>query len=107
VLADKRGQFDRFTHEILAPAMVKMAPSDPVTARQLQRARILDPTRMERDSTYSYVFIVDPVVTSRGYSFPELLAKAYGARQAEEYVKLFRESLASASETYLVTNSSW
>lgn len=107
VSADKRAQFEHFAHDILAPAMAKVAPSDPATARQLRQARLLAPTRPERDSTWSYVFIVDPVVTSRSYSFPELLTKAYGAEKANEYLQLFREALARPQETYLVTNAGW
>lgn len=107
VSADKRAQFEHFAHDILAPAMAKVAPSDPATARQLRQARLLAPTRLERDSTWSYVFIVDPVVTSRSYSFPELLTKAYGAEKANEYLQLFREALARPQETYLVTNAGW
>lgn len=107
VLPDKRGQFEQFTHEILLPAMIRMAPADEITARQMRQARLLYPTRMEPDSTYAYVFIVDPVATSRGYSFPDLFTRAYGSQKAEEYMRMFRESLARASDTYLVTNASW
>lgn len=107
VLADKRGQFEHFTHEILLPAMTKMAPVDSISARQMHQARLLHPTRMEPDSTYAYVFIVDPVVTSRSYSFPDLFTRAYGSQKADEYMRMFRESLARPSDTYLVTNASW
>ena len=62
---------------------------------------------MEPDSTYAYVFIVDPVVTSRSYSFPDLFTRAYGSQKADEYMRMFRESLARPSDTYLVTNASW
>jgi len=107
VLADKRGQFEHFTHEVLLPAMVKMAPTDLTTAGQMRQARLLYPTRMDADSTYAYVFIVDPVVTSRSYSFPDLFTRAYGSQKADEYMRMFRESLARGSDTYLLTNASW
>lgn len=107
VLADKRGQFEHFTHDMLLPAMTKMAPVDSITARQMRQARLLLPTRMEPDSTYAYVFIVDPVVSSRSYSFPDLFTRAYGSQKADEYMRIFRESLARPSDTYLVTNASW
>jgi hypothetical protein len=107
VLADKREQFEHFAHDVLMPAMVKVAPSDPVTARQMRQARLLHPVAMDRDSTYAYVFIVDPVATSGSYSFPNLFARAYGSDRANEYMQRFRESLARAQETYLVVNDRW
>ena len=107
VLVDRRAQFERFLHEALLPAMQKVAPSDPVTARQLARARLLTPTAMDRDSTWAYVFLVDPVASSGSYSFSKLFTEAYGSDRAAEYMALFRESLARPQDTYLVVNTAW
>jgi hypothetical protein len=104
---DKRDQFDRFVHEVLYPAMVQAAPSDPLTARQMRRARVLRPLGIGRDSTYSYVFLVDPVAGSEAYSFPRLFARVYSESQANEYMQQFRESLARPQESYLVINMQW
>lgn len=107
MLSDRRVQFERFVHEALLPAMQKVAPSDPVTARQLARARLLTPTAMDPDSTWAYVFLVDPVATSGSYSFSKLFTEAYGSDRAAEYMAMFRGSLARPQETYLVVNAGW
>lgn len=107
VLPGERAQFERFAHEVLLPAMIQAARSDSITAKQLARARLLSPTSMDRDSTWAYVFIVDPVATSGSYSFPKLLTSVYGADRAASYMQMFRESLARPQETYLVVNTRW
>lgn len=104
---DKRDQFNQFVHGVLYPAMVQAAPSDPLTARQMRRARVLRPIAMDRDSTYAYVFLVDPVAGSESYSFPRLLARVYSQAKADEYMQQFRVSLARPQETYLVINTQW
>lgn len=104
---DRRDEFERFLHETLYPAMVQAAPADSITARQMQRARVLRPTTMSADSTWSYVFIVDPVVSSASYSFPRLFAKVFPSAKADSAMQSFRESLARPSETYLLVNEHW
>jgi hypothetical protein len=104
---DRRDEFERFLHETLYPAMVQAAPTDSITARQMQRARVLRPTTMSADSTWSYIFIVDPVVSSASYSFPRLFAKVFAPAKADTAMQSFRESLARPSETYLLVNEHW
>lgn len=104
---DRREEFERFLHEILYPAMVQAAPTDSVTALQMQRARVLRPTSMSADSTWSYVFLVDPVVSSASYSFPRLFAKVYPQARADSAMQTFRESLARPSDTYILVNERW
>ena len=107
VRSDRRDEFERFLHETLYPAMVQAAPTDSVTARQMQRARVLRPTSISADSTWSYVFLVDPVVSSASYSFPRLFAKVYPQAKADSAMQAFRESLARPSETYILVNERW
>ena len=104
---DRRDQFERFLHETLYPAMAQAAPTDSITARQMQRARVLRPTTISADSTWSYVFIVDPVVSSASYSFPRLFAEVYPQAKADSVMQVFRESLARPSDTYILVNERW
>jgi hypothetical protein len=104
---DRRDEFERFLHETLYPAMVQAAPTDSITARQMQRARLLRPATMSADSTWSYVFIVDPVVSSASYSFPRLFAKVFAPAKADSAMQSFRESLARPSESYILVNEHW
>jgi hypothetical protein len=107
VRADRRDQFDRFLHAVLYPAMVQAAPNDSLTALQMQRARVLAPTGMSADSTWTYVFVVDPVVSSASYSFSRLFARVYTQAKADSSMQLFRDALARPSETYIEVNERW
>lgn len=107
VRPDKRDQFEHFVHDVLYPAMRQEAPTNQTSALQMRRARLLRPTAPSADSTLPYVFIVDPVVTSAGYSFPRLLTSVFGQAKGNEYWQLFRETLARPQETYLVVNERW
>jgi hypothetical protein len=107
VRGDRREQFEHFLHDVLYPAMVQAAPGDPVTAQQMQRARVLAPVAMSPDSTWTYVFVVDPVVTSASYSFPRLFARVYPQAKADSSMQLFRDALARPSDTYIVVNERW
>ena len=56
VKADKRELFEHFIHDILRPAVERVEPD---MARQV---RFLHPTEPNEDGTYTYVFLMDPVI---------------------------------------------
>lgn len=104
---DRREQFERFMREVLRPTMDRAAPGDPETADHIRRARFLKPVRMDADSTYAYLFIVDPAANSTPYNFVRLIQRSYPPEQAGEYVRMYRESLARPSESYTLVNAVW
>lgn len=107
VRPEKRDQFERFMRDVLHPAMDKDAVDNPTTAEHIRRARLLVPVKMDADSTYAYIFLVDPVATSVPYSFPKALRRMYPPDEAAERLKMFTESLARPSDSYTLVNSVW
>ncbi|MCY7349411.1 MAG: hypothetical protein LH606_01920 [Cytophagaceae bacterium] len=99
---DKRAQYERFLHEIFWPGVAKLSATD---QKVFQQTRILHPTKPEADGTYSYFFIMDPVVKGGEYDIETLLAKMYGAAKAKEYIKLYETAHARKQVTYTVTQS--
>jgi hypothetical protein len=101
VKADRRQEFERFMYEFMMPIAAKTEPD------VLNRTRILHPTQPNEDGTYTYIFLMDPVVAGGEYDIWKLLLKVYSPEQAEEHVKLWNESLASPQIGYVVTQSTW
>jgi hypothetical protein len=75
VKADKRAQFERFLHEIFWPGASKLSPQEQKLFRQ---TRILHPVVPEADGSYSYFFIMDPLIPKADYDIEKFLIKMYG-----------------------------
>ncbi len=99
---DKRTQYERFLHDIFWPGAAKLSPAEQQTFRQ---TRILHPTKAESDGSYSYFFVMDPVLKGADYSIPNLLTKMYGKAKATEYNKLYETAHAREQVCYNVTQS--
>lgn len=104
IKADKRDQFEHFVHAILRPAVAQV---EPAMARQV---RFLHPREANPDGTYTYVFLMDPVV--EGYDYAEyeidqLLKRAYGEVLGQEHDELEREAEALPQSGYDLTQSAW
>jgi hypothetical protein len=102
IKADKCEQFEEFVHEILWPIALKLEPADQQVAKQ---TRVLHPVGMNKDSTYTYVFLMDPVIPGASYEVMYYLKKGYGEEKAKEYSKMFEECYASPQVGYTLIQS--
>jgi hypothetical protein len=89
IKADKREQFEKFVFEIFWPAAKKLSLDD---QKAFKATRVLTPTQANEDGTYSYLFIMDPVIPGVDYSIEKFLIKMYGKEKAAEYGKMFDET---------------
>ena len=99
---DKRAQYERFLHEIFWAGMSKLSPAD---QKMMRQTRILHPTKAEADGTYSYFFVMDPVVKGGNYDIESALTKMYGKAKATEYLKLSSTAHAREQVCYYETQS--
>lgn len=102
VKADKRPQFEQFLHEIFWPGAEKLSGDD---KKVFSQTRILHPTKAEADGTYSYLFVMDPVVIGGDYDITSLLTKMFGEAKALEYQKMFDDATSGPQKGYLLTQS--
>ena len=102
IKADKCEQFEKFVHEILWPTANKLEPADQQVAKQ---TRVLHPVEMNEDSTYTYVFLMDPAIPNANYQVMYYLKKGYGEEKAKEYSKMFEECYASPQVGYTLIQS--
>jgi hypothetical protein len=99
VRADKREQFEDFLENVLAPAAAQqLAPAYPMT-------RFLYPTEPNEDGSYTYVFLMDPVVEGVDYHIGRLLEQVYGKERTAELDKLWSECVIGQQSGYTLTQS--
>ncbi len=94
VKADQRANFERFVFEILFPAIDKLGATDPARRRQYVQTRVLVPTRANADSTYTYIYIMDPRVSGVSYGYRNILSQVYTEQQVTEHLALVTNALA-------------
>jgi len=102
IKADKCEQFEKFVHEILWPVALKLDAIDQKVAKQ---TRVLHPVEMNEDSTYTYVFLMDPAIPNANYQVMYYLKKGYGEEKAKEYSKMFEECYANSQVGYTLIQS--
>lgn len=101
VRAEKRETFEHFLHDILMPATAHVEPE------VFNKVRILHPTMPNKDGTYTYIFLMDPLVLEGEYNIENILFEHYPPEKAKEYMKIWRDSLASPQIEYDLVQSSW
>ncbi|MFO7574799.1 MAG: hypothetical protein R6W67_06540, partial [Bacteroidales bacterium] len=82
VKADKVEEFKKFNHEFLHPLFQR---ENNAAARS---ARMLEPLKANEDGTYTYIYLMDPVINTPGaYAFLPPLSKEYGEEKARAIIK--------------------
>lgn len=104
VKADKRAQFEKFVHEVFWANAFKLPAADQQVFRH---TRILHPVGAEADGTYSYVFLMDPIIEGGNYNIDDLLKKMFDASKAAEYGKMFGETQAREQTQYQVVQAKY
>ena len=102
VKPDKIQQFERFVEEILNPAEEEVAKTDSIVMAAMNQERTLYPTGPNDDSTYTYVWLMDPLVSGASYTFSGLFGQLYSEEETEEYIKIFTDALDRPQEAYVV-----
>lgn len=95
VKANKRQQYEHFIHDIFWKGVSKLSGNE---RRAFSQTRVMYPEKMEKDSTYKYSFLMDPVVKNTNYDILSIIKKMYGAEKGAEYYKLFEDAITSESD---------
>jgi hypothetical protein len=102
IKSDKCHQFEKIIHEIFWPK-AEVLPLDEQQA--FAHTRFLHPVKMNDDSSYVYVFLMDPVLPGANYSILYYLKKMYGQEQGKAYFQMFQECYVQKQEGYAVIQS--
>jgi hypothetical protein len=101
VHAEKREAFEHFLHEILMPAVAHVHPET------YNKVRVLHPIKSNDDDTYTYIFLMDPVVADGSYEIENILYEYYKPEEVKEYMKVWEESLVAPQAGYDLVQSAW
>ena len=107
VKADKRQQFEKFVYEILLPALEENAKNDSKTRNLIEQTRMLEPRRANKDSSYTYIWLMDPIVKDADYSYPGILNRVHSPEETEKYISMQLECLVGSQVSYGVKQGRW
>jgi len=107
VKADKRQQFEKFAYEVLLPALEENATSNLTTRKMIGQTRMLEPRRANKDSSYTYIWLMDPLVKDAIYSYPGILKRVYSSEETKKYISMNNECLVSPQVAYPVKQGRW
>jgi len=107
VKADKRQQFEKFVYEILLPALEENAKNDSKTRNLIEQTRMLEPRFANKDSSYTYIWLMDPLVKDAIYSYPGILKRVYSPEETKKYISMNNECLVSPQVAYPVKQGRW
>lgn len=94
VRPDGRARFEQFLRESYWPTVQQLSRTEPARVRGFAQTRIIFPVRANPDGTYTYVFLLDPMVSGESYRILELLQGVYPAPEAEQRYRLWAETWA-------------
>lgn len=101
IRAEKHNDFEHFLHAILMPAVAHNHPE------VYNRTRVLHPAAPNEDGSYTYIFLMDPLVKDGVYNVREILMSYYNLDQVEEYMSLWDQALLAPQIEYDVIQSMW
>ena len=105
VKADQRTAFEKFAYEHLMPAVDKVASSDPVVKRVRSQTRLLVPKEPNADGTYTYIWLMDPVVPEADYSYRGILSKVYSKERIDAALALVDGAMTGPQVAYVLAPS--
>jgi len=107
IKADKRQQFEKFAYEVLLPALEENAKSNLTTRKMIGQTRMLEPRRANKDSSYTYIWLMDPLVKDAIYSYPGILKRVYSPEETKKYISMNNECLVSPQVAFPVKQGRW
>ena len=107
VKADKRQQFEKFAYDVLLPALKENAKTNLSTKNLISQTRMLEPTRMNQDSSYTYIWLMDPVVQDGDYGYESNLSQFYNPEEVKMYVSMADSCLATPQVAYRLKQGIW
>lgn len=68
---------------------------DPVLKKQFNATRWLTPAQQNEDKTWTYCFLLDPVIENGDYDIEHFLVKTYGEAKGKAYLQQYEGFMAS------------
>lgn len=99
---ESKQSFEQFMDEVFFKVLSKSTA--PQRAEQSQKTRWLTPAKQNEDGTWTYVFIMDPVVANAEYDIEKLFQEQYSPEKSTELFKQY-ESYIARSDFHAIIQS--
>ena len=86
---------------------IKFDKKQEVNKKSLKTIRILRPTQVNDDSTWTFLFIADPYIEGATYNIGPPLLQKYGEDGAQAVFNRWSDCFAAGQEVYLNEQSDW
>ncbi|NOT62634.1 MAG: hypothetical protein HOP19_20705 [Acidobacteria bacterium] len=97
IKADKREQFEKWVFEIFWPAGMKLPAKERAVFEQ---TRVLRPIKANADGTWTYIYLMDPLIPGAEYNISRLLKRMFDEAKAQEYGRMMFETYAKPQTSY-------
>lgn len=90
---DSKKDFEKWIDEIFYKAEYRS--KDPMKIAQNKTARWMEPVRQNKDSTWTYAWIMDPYIPNTNYDISDFFTEQYGKELGEKYWQMYLSYLAA------------
>jgi hypothetical protein len=108
---DKKQEFDKILFGEVMPAITEYRDKDDekneMNKKSLKTMRLLRPTQINDDSTWTFLFIADPYIEGATYNIGPPLLQKYGEDEAQAVIDRWSDCFAAGQEVYLSKQSDW
>jgi hypothetical protein len=97
-----KADYEKWMTDIFFKPMNKT--KDPLLAQLNASTRWLSPAQQNSDKTWTYVFLMDPVIPNANYDIESYLQSTYGEAQGKVYMTQYQSFIASAPQIHVLKN---
>lgn len=101
---DKKSEFDMWIKDVLYAALYKS--TNPMKKDQLKVTRWLEPIRQNEDKSWTYAWIMDPIIPNTDYDIPTFLNKEYGEVKGKEHWAKYESFWAKPVDVHVLKQTS-
>ena len=89
----QKKDFEKWIDEIFYKAEYRS--KDPMKIAQNKTARWMETVRQNKDSTWTYAWIMDPYIPNTNYDISDFFTEQYGKELGEKYWQMYLSYLAA------------
>lgn len=98
-------EFEKWISDVLYAALNKT--TNPMKKDQLKVTRWLEPAHQNEDKTWTYVWIMDPIIPNTDYDIPTFLNQEYGEEKGKEHWAKYQTFWAKPVEAHILKQTSF
>lgn len=102
---ESKQEFEKWIKDVLYSALYKSESE--IKMAQLKATRWLEPVEQNEDSTWTYSWIMDPLIPKTNYDILKFLNSAYGEELAEEHWKKYLTFMATPPQSIVLKQTNY